>query len=64
MAEGVYSFCQSLISLEEKEEKEREFGWQTISMDECTIILSEVEEDIWIFVKLEHERENSYNRQN
>ena len=33
-------------------------------MDECTIILSEVEEDIWIFVKLEHERENSYNRQN
>lgn len=33
-------------------------------MDECTIILSEVEEDIWIFVKLEHETENSYNRQN
>jgi len=31
-------------------------------MDQCTLILSEVEEDIWIFAKLDHEDEPKYYR--
>lgn len=31
-------------------------------MDKCTLVLSEVEEDVWVFVKLEHEEEGKYCR--
>jgi hypothetical protein len=46
MAEGVFNFCQALIGGEKEatEEKgERERGWQTVAMDTCTLVLSEVE---------------------
>lgn len=51
MAEGVFSFCHSLT----EPSTERVPGWQTIVMEEGVLILSEVEEDIWIFIRLEHD---------
>jgi hypothetical protein len=60
MAEGVFSFCQALTHQNETNEQAR--GWQTIVMEECVLILSEVEEDIWIFVRLEHDPENHFGR--
>jgi hypothetical protein len=60
MAEGVFSFCDSLITPDKTEQ--RTPGWQTIFMEECVLILSEVEEDIWIFVRLEYDPESHYGR--
>jgi hypothetical protein len=71
MAEGVYSFCQAMRGAEGEgkgegggkgEWKGEAGGWQTILMDRCTLILSEVEENVWVFVKLEHEEESKYCR--
>jgi hypothetical protein len=41
MAEGVFSFCHSLLTPDLKQEG-KTFGWQTIVMEECVLILSEV----------------------
>lgn len=56
MAEGVYQFCDSLLS-----EEYREKTSQTIFMDCCCLVEKEVEENIWIFIKVGFEPEPKYN---
>ena len=72
MAEGVYSFCKTLRVGKERTAPEtepdpltgkpKERGWQTIDMDECTLVLSEVEEGIWLFMRLDHLAEQQFRR--